>query len=174
MLNEAILQKELYKELEHVLASSGFLDEDNEFRGFKDVFKLLIERENQNLLELNKDWSNNSFYYLEGILNFEFPPRWLDTKYKIFTLNKFNEIQKGFEEFKMKINNKKETKNHPSTTNIKLKWEGQKNQLYQVLRDLKEQELISNSYNQLADFLIQNVIPFQNNSKETIEKERIN
>lgn len=31
MLNEAILQKELYKELEQFLASSNFLDEDNEF-----------------------------------------------------------------------------------------------------------------------------------------------
>ena len=31
MLKEAILQKDLYKELEQFLASSGFLDEDNEY-----------------------------------------------------------------------------------------------------------------------------------------------
>lgn len=32
MLKEAILQKEVYKELEQALLSSGFLDEDNEFK----------------------------------------------------------------------------------------------------------------------------------------------
>lgn len=53
----------------------------------------------------------------------------------------------------------------------KLKWSGQKNQLYEVLRKLKEDGFILNSYNELADFLIQCVIPFQNTSKETIEKE---
>lgn len=54
----------------------------------------------------------------------------------------------------------------------KLVWKGQKNQLYSVLRQLKnDHELIGNSYNSLADFLIQNVTGFENTSKETIEKE---
>jgi hypothetical protein len=54
---------------------------------------------------------------------------------------------------------------------VRLKWEGQKNQLYNVLRQLKDKELISNSYNELADFLKNHVIPFHTTAKETIEKE---
>lgn len=95
--------------------------------------QLIIERENQsketntkknknqNLLKINKDWSNHSFFYLEGILNFNFLPTWLHKNYKIFTLNKFNEIQKGFEEFKLKINNETQTNKKPSKKDISLK-----------------------------------------------------
>ncbi|OLY91219.1 hypothetical protein SAMN05444008_11293 [Cnuella takakiae] len=54
---------------------------------------------------------------------------------------------------------------------IKLNWLGQKNQIYQVLRKLKQDGLIGNSYNELADFLIQNVVGFHNTKKETVEKE---
>jgi hypothetical protein len=94
-------------------------------------FKELIERvnqptkdktkKNQNLLKINKDWSSHSFFYLEGILNYDFPPTWLYNKYKIFTLNKFNEIQKGFEEFNLKINNEIQINKKPSTPDITLK-----------------------------------------------------
>lgn len=59
-----------------------------------------------------------------------------------------------------------------NTTIIKIKWKGQKNQLYSVLRQLKnEHELISNSYNELADFIKLYVTGFESTSKETIEKE---
>lgn len=54
---------------------------------------------------------------------------------------------------------------------LKLKWSGQKNQLYNVLRQLKDRGLILNSYNNLADFLIQNVTGFEETKKETITKE---
>lgn len=58
------------------------------------------------------------------------------------------------------------------TKTEKLNWRGNKNQLYAVLRQLKnDYELIGNSYNSLADFLIQNVTGFENTKKETIEKE---
>jgi hypothetical protein len=54
----------------------------------------------------------------------------------------------------------------------KLKWIGAKNQLYNVLRQLKnEYGLITNSYNELADFLMEHVTGFENTKKETIEKE---
>jgi hypothetical protein len=60
----------------------------------------------------------------------------------------------------------------PESKKEKLNWKGQKNQLYSVLRQLKiDHELIGNSFNSIADFLIQNVIGFENTSKETIEKE---
>jgi hypothetical protein len=54
---------------------------------------------------------------------------------------------------------------------IKLQWIGQKNQIYNVLRQLKDYDLIANSYNSLADFLIQNVTGFEDTKKETIETE---
>jgi hypothetical protein len=64
------------------------------------------------------------------------------------------------------VENKKESKN------IKLKWKGSKIQLYSVLRQLKNQyELIGNSYNELAEFLINNVTGFNETKKETVEKE---
>lgn len=53
----------------------------------------------------------------------------------------------------------------------KLIWKGKKNQLYNVLRQLKNLDLIGNSYNNLADFLIDNVSGFEDTSKGTIEKE---
>jgi hypothetical protein len=55
---------------------------------------------------------------------------------------------------------------------VKLQWRLQKNQLYAVLRQLKnEYEAIGNSYNELAEFIKQSVIGFEETSKETIEKE---
>lgn len=56
-------------------------------------------------------------------------------------------------------------------TLIKLKWLGQKNQLYDVLRELKNRGLIGNSYEDLAVILRQNVDVFQNTSLSTIQKE---
>jgi hypothetical protein len=56
-------------------------------------------------------------------------------------------------------------------TFIKLKWVGQKNQLYDVLRGLKNKGLIGNSYEDLAVILKQNVEIFQHTSLSTILKE---
>lgn len=54
---------------------------------------------------------------------------------------------------------------------IKLKWTGQKNQIYSILRELKNKGFIENSYEDLAVFLKQNVDSFQNTSISTIIKE---
>ena len=59
-----------------------------------------------------------------------------------------------------------------SNSQIKLKWNGQKNQLYAVLRQLKnDYELIDNSYSVLADFIKQSVVGFEDTSRDTIDKE---
>jgi hypothetical protein len=150
-----------------------------------DRFKVLISRDKVMRKEANKvkkeqgikikrnriDWKNASFYSKEGILNYDFPIAWNGENYKRFTINKFEEIKRGFEDFTKMTTEIKKTNPTQKSNLIKLNWKGQKNQIYQVLRELKEQEFIANSYNELADFLIQNVIPFQNTSKETIEKE---
>jgi len=53
----------------------------------------------------------------------------------------------------------------------KLKWKGQKNQLYDVLRQLKEKELIGNSYEDLAVFIKANVDAFRDTELSTISKQ---
>lgn len=56
-------------------------------------------------------------------------------------------------------------------TLLKLKWQGQKNQLYDVIRALKSKGLIGNSYEELAVFIKQNIDLFQNTALSTIQKE---
>ncbi len=87
------------------------------------------------------------------------------------SMNKINDIEKAFEVFERNVieDGNRLRKNSRDT---KLDWKGSKVQLYSVLRQLKTQyELIANSYNELADFLIQNVKGFESTSKETVEKE---
>ena len=132
-LKEEEIQHYFYNQyLNLITTNPDFIDKLNNTINILDHrFKQLIEsvnkpkkdkrKKNQNLLKINKDWSSHSFFYLEGILNYVFPPSWLDKKYKIFTLNKFNEIQKGFEDFNLKINNEIQTNKNTSSTNIKLK-----------------------------------------------------
>lgn len=53
----------------------------------------------------------------------------------------------------------------------RLKWKGQKNQLYSVFRQLKDADLITNSYEELAWFIHHHVEQFQQNAISTIVKE---
>ncbi|XVJ66862.1 MAG: hypothetical protein HEQ40_12110 [Lacibacter sp.] len=81
----------------------------------------------------------------------------------------------------MLIKNKIESGSSETNLNIvesstKLIWNGQKNQLYSILRQLKEltykdNPLLSNSYNSLAEFVKQNVSGFEKTKKGSIEKE---
>lgn len=55
---------------------------------------------------------------------------------------------------------------------VKIKWSGQKNQLFDVLRTLKEEKkLIDSSYADLAVFLKQNFEGFENTALNTIQTE---
>lgn len=58
---------------------------------------------------------------------------------------------------------KKLEKHETDNTQKKLKWEGQKNQLYDVIRQLKKKELIANSYTEIATFICQNLEGFEKN-----------
>ncbi len=72
-----------------------------------------------------------------------------------------------------KISNKtsKAVTKEPTRGPVTLKWTGQKNQLYHVLRVLKEKGFLANSYEDLAVFLKTNVDVFTDNSISTINKE---
>jgi hypothetical protein len=63
------------------------------------------------------------------------------------------------------------SENETFDKSIKLKWQGQKNQLYDVIRTLKSKGLIGNSYEELAVFIRQNIDSFQNTALSTIQKE---
>jgi hypothetical protein len=63
------------------------------------------------------------------------------------------------------------SEHHSARSNIQLHWTGQKNQLYHVLRQLKSQGLIMNSYEELAFFIKNNVNIFNQTSLSTITKE---
>lgn len=54
---------------------------------------------------------------------------------------------------------------------IWLKWDGSKSQLYSLFKQLKEKKLISNSYEELASFIMNNVESFNNNKLSTITAE---
>jgi len=132
--------------------------------------------EPQNLEYKNQWLINNPDKELE-----EAPDRqsfYFDTNHfkRTFTLHEFKNLIDGFNDF---VSSSKELEQiekikEPERVNkpLKLKWTGNKNQLYSVIRQLKNDfELITNSYNELAEFLISNVTGFENTSKETVEKE---
>lgn len=103
-------------------------------------FNLLIDRYNSDWekaeIEFNNndneivkrkiiDWSNHSFFYLNGILNFHFPPAWLNTNYRIFTPNKYKEIKSGFDEFiELHIEEKEIEEIQKIELPKKIKWKG--------------------------------------------------
>ncbi len=92
-------------------------------------------------------------------------------KVELENLNIRNSLNLWYENFGDVIEGQ-QSQIYNNSDKIKLIWKGQKNQLYNVLRQLKnDYELIGNSYNSIADFLIENVTGFENTGKETIEKE---
>lgn len=60
--------------------------------------------------------------------------------------------------------------NESQSQSIKLNWLGQKNQLYYVIRLLKEKGLLGNSYEEIALFLKTSVDQFQDTALSTITK----
>lgn len=184
VLNYIELKEEVIDELNKNLSS---LREHSIPIYFNELYKKIEEYYN---IKTNSNWSkypnfgNNSgsniqdeFYYLlkeipeneiildisktkGGILNYY--SRINNVKRKNIINDLKLEIEKIEEQF---------FKKDHSNKSFKLIWKGQKNQLYNVLRQLKNLDLIGNSYNNLADFLIENVSGFENTSKGTIEKE---
>lgn len=79
-------------------------------------------------------------------------------------------IRTLFSEFYSKFNSKVGEVDIKETSHlIKIKWDGQKNQLYDVIRQLKEEKkLIVSSYTDLAVFLKHNFETFENTQLNTI------
>jgi len=119
-------------------------------------------------------------YYSTSQIHNEIFPTTIENFYSSFSpyLRNFKEIVNGYSQFltaneilKMlksldnlnEIENLKESGIEKENTQKKLKWEGQKNQLYDVIRQLKKKELIANSYMEIATFICQNLEGFETN-----------
>jgi len=150
--------------IEIILSKVRFIDELIQY--WSDIITQWdLGKENVMLSEVMTEEVFKSF---EGLYIFQFGIKYENTS--IYKIDAF--ILKYFLHLKDYIIEVKGQNNFTSNQqNVKLIWKGQKNQLYNVLRQLKNLDLIGNSYNNLADFLIENVSGFENTSKETIEKE---
>lgn len=81
-------------------------------------------------------------------------------------------VSKGWVEFKETVENSDTTISKDSNSTVKIKWEGQKNQLYSVIRQLKnDYSLITNSYDELAEFIVNNFYGFTPSNRRTVETE---
>lgn len=135
-------------------------------------FNLLIDRYNSDWekakIEINDneivkrkiiDWSNHSFFYLNGILNFHFPPAWLNTNYRIFTPNKYKEIKSGFDEFiELHIEEKEIEEIQKIDLPKKIKWRGKPSQFGFLILELAGKgwiDLPTNSYKSGAKYLME-------------------
>lgn len=114
----------------------------------------------------NLDWNKIHFYYNNGKI------RIAEIRNSV-TIYEFDirNLLRGIEEFDsyLKSNSNQEIQKN---NNIKLNWVLQKNQLYYVFRQLKnEHNAISMSYDDIAQFIKENVVGFETTKKGTIEKE---
>lgn len=129
-LNEKDIQHYFFNQYQqHNSTNPNFVDKLKEtICELENRFNLLIQRHNSSWEEAKgfcegqgkeykvrkiTDWNNESFFYLNGVLNKHFPIVWNGKEYKRFTINKFNEIKSGFEEFIRNLETFKLNKNIP-------------------------------------------------------------
>ena len=165
------------------------IEEENRTKELQRKLRELDKEENPNF-----DFVNSRTWFDEQYKNLELPNLQLDfLKHEIARTKKaLNDYLQNLrilspakiEEFKgcgmfltylENLSDKSLTSEKSNTGNvplIKIKWSGQKNQLYDVLRILKEEKkLIENSYPDLAVFLKQTFEGFENTALSTIQTE---
>jgi hypothetical protein len=114
------------------------------------------------------DWDNHRFYFQRGQVFYHC----FDTNAINFSfLDKFNLIE-GWLKLEQMCEKDNIEKPKSKEHSIKLNWTLQKNQLYYVFRQLKnEHSAISMSYDDIAEFIKENIVGFETTKKGTIEKE---
>lgn len=121
---------------------------------FKQGYEIVINKDNSSINEYFPDRQFDYKGYHTGEL--------LAGAASVFVM-RFLELQTRNVESKEVAN--------PESNTIKLKWTGNKNQLYDIIRQLKKANLISNSYEDLAVFIKSNVSVFTDTELSTITKE---
>jgi hypothetical protein len=114
------------------------------------------------------DWDNHRFYFQRGQVFYHC----FDTNAINFSfLDKFNLIE-GWLKLEQMCEKGNIEKSKSKEHSLKLNWTLQKNQLYYVFRQLKnEHNAISMSYDDIAEFIKENIVGFETTKKGTIEKE---
>jgi hypothetical protein len=114
------------------------------------------------------DWDNHRFYFQRGQVFYHC----FDTNAINFSfLDKFNLIE-GWIKLEQMCEKGNFEKSKSKEHSLKLNWTLQKNQLYYVFRQLKnEHNAISMSYDDIAEFIKENIVGFETTKKGTIEKE---
>lgn len=114
------------------------------------------------------DWDNHRFYFQRGQVFYHC----FDTNAINFSfLDKFNLIE-GWLKLEQMCEKGNFEKSKSKEHSLKLNWTLQKNQLYYVFRQLKnEHNAISMSYDDIAEFIKENIVGFETTKKGTIEKE---
>jgi hypothetical protein len=117
----------------------------------------------------NLDWNKIPFHYENGKI-------WRDEKQNSVQVYEFDirNLLNGLESFRSLLNNNGSIELKDSNR-IKLKWKGSKTQLYYLLNKLKfGDNLITNKYEDIAKFIIENVEGYEDDSlittKENLEK----
>lgn len=111
------------------------------------------------------DWHNHNFFYFEGRL---------DNHYILgdavaLTEKKLLELNLGATKFLELINKQPKEKKQQTQNRIKLNWVIDDKQLYYVLRQLvNDHKAIIMTYPQIAEFIKQNVIGFENKNLATM------
>jgi hypothetical protein len=105
------------------------------------------------------DWANESFFYLNGVLNRDFPLAWNGKEYKLFTIKKLEEIKLGFEQFiEMNIIEKEIEEIEKIDLSKKIKWKGKPSQFGFLILELAGKgwiDLPTNSYKSGAKYLLE-------------------
>lgn len=116
------------------------------------------------------DWDNHTFYFQGGRVshNLWFPN---DTD---FSYSEVSKLIMGLFELEKMIKPLETKSEQLKPKGVKLLLDektGQKNHMYYLLNQLKKMGIITNTYDQLANFLIENVNKFEGDNLQTILKE---
>ena len=166
-LNSKILDLETQFQLQKVQYIKGKDDMKEIQKGLlskgKSFFKITIDSFE------NLDWNKIPFHYENGKI-------WRDEKQNSVQVYEFDirNLLRGLESFRSFLNNNGSIELKDSNR-IKLKWKGSKTQLYYLLNKLKfGDNLITNKYEDIAKFIIENVEGYEEDSlittKENLEK----
>ena len=166
-LNSKILDLETQFQLQKVQYIKGKEDMKEIQKGLlskgKSFFKITIDSFE------NLDWNKIPFHYENGKI-------WRDEKQNSVQVYEFDirNLLRGLESFRSFLNNNGSIELKDSNR-IKLKWKGSKTQLYYLLNKLKfGDNLITNKYEDIAKFIIENVEGYEEDSlittKENLEK----
>jgi site-specific DNA-cytosine methylase len=114
------------------------------------------------------DWDSHTFYFQQGRVSHSLCSL-ADTN---FSHSEFSKLKIGVFQLEKMSEQGNVEKSKSKEHSPKLNWTLQKNQLYYVFRQLKnEHNAISMSYDKIAEFIKENVVGFETTEKGTIEKE---